>query len=256
MFIQKHILREGEPGKSGSGGDTAEFEAKIAELQAENERMRKHQEKLLDETKSAKAALKAFEGIDPDKIKQMMKTIESSEEAKLLAEGKLDDVVNKRTEKIRLEFEEFKNSSKELIDQANKNAESFKNRYNSERISLSLRQAAEKSGALPDAIDDIINRASGVFSIGEDNAIEARDKDGNLVTVKGKPLDPVIFIEQLKDSAAHFWPASEGHGGSGKRFSKNTKNPFKKGPDYNLTEQAKLRKSDPELAEQLKAAAG
>jgi len=254
MFIQKHSLCEENTGQSGSGGD--DFKVKFAALEAENERMKAHQQKLLDETKAAKNALKAFEGIDPENIKKMMKTLESSEEAKLLAEGKLDDVVNKRTEKMRLEFDALKEAFTAEITKEKENSKNLLNKYNGERVTLALRQAAEKSGAHAESINDIVNRANGIFSVGVDDKVEARDKDGNLVAIKGKPLDPFIFVEQLKETAPHLWPGSEGHGGLGRRPGNNMKNPFKKGPDYNLTEQAKLANSDPELASQLKAAAG
>ncbi len=254
MFIQKHSLCEQEPGKSGDGG------AKLIELAAENERLKNHHQKLLDETKAAKVAFKTLEakfaGIDPEQISKMMKTLDSSEEAKMLAEGKIDELVAKRTEKVQLAYEALKESSVNEISAANERGDKYKNRYNSEKISTSLRQAAEKSNAFPEAIDDIIGRANNIFSIGEDGKVEARSKEGELVTVGSKALSPIIFVEQLKEKAPHFWPNSEGHNASGKRFGKNQKNPFKKGDSYNLTEQAKLMNTNPELANQLKAAAG
>lgn len=258
MFIRKYSLCEeaGDGNGGGASGSQNELQKKVDDLIAENARMADHQKKLLDETKNAKKALKQFEGIDPDNIKDMMKTLESSEEAKLLAEGKLDDVLGKRTEKMRLSFEEKQQNYETKIGDLESSFKSLREQYNNEKISLAIRQAAEKSGAIPDAIDDIINRANGVFSIGDDGSIESRDPSGEIVTVNKKALDPVIFVEQLKESAPFMWPGSQGHGASGKIGGKNVKNPFKKGDNYNLTEQAKLMNENPELAQKLKAAAG
>ena len=44
-------------------------------------------------------------------------------------------------------------------------------------------------------------------------------------------------------------------GGSGGVGNRSAKNPFRRGPDWNLTEQMRLQKSDPKLAERLRASA-
>jgi hypothetical protein len=52
------------------------------------------------------------------------------------------------------------------------------------------------------------------------------------------------------ESTAGGGAVGHGSGGVGQR-----KNPFRRGPDWNLTEQMRLLKTDPRLAERLKAAA-
>jgi len=257
----KHILSEGEPGQGGgAGGETIEqLQAKLAEMQTamseqndEIGRLRKHSQKLLDEKKVLKTNLDKFEGIDLESMTKMMEQFENNEEAQLLANGKFDDVMNRRTEKMRLNFEnkieELTNQNTELQNERS----GLQNKYNDAVVNNYLRAAAEQANVLPSAIDDVLARAKGTFSVLDNGDLEARDSDGNLRTVGNKQLTPELFVDSLKETAPHYWPASQsggangGAGGGGKQV-----NPFIKGSkDYNITEQARLRKSDPQLAQQ------
>ncbi|MDC5130721.1 hypothetical protein NRA09_17570, partial [Acinetobacter baumannii] len=64
-----------------------------------------------DAAKNAKLELqklqKQFEGIDPEIVKKVFAQIDQDEEAKLIAEGKVNEVIQKRTEKMREEHEKL-----------------------------------------------------------------------------------------------------------------------------------------------------
>ncbi|MDM3628264.1 hypothetical protein O9403_18930, partial [Proteus mirabilis] len=76
---------------------------------------------LLGKLKEQGDNLKRFEGIDPDTVKGMLKRFENDEEAKLIADGKIDEVLNKRTERLRGDFDK---KLKEASSKAEK-AEAF-----------------------------------------------------------------------------------------------------------------------------------
>lgn len=267
MFKIKQSLWDenntGENGIGSGGSDVSKLQSEIESLNEEKQRILAHQQKLLDETKQAKEhlkqakeQLKQFDGLDAEKIKTMMKAFDSSEEARLLAEGKFDDVINKRLERVNLDYnQKIENLSKQ-VDSEKEIADKYRSRYDSKMIEISVRSAAEKAGVIPSAIDDVISRSTGIFSIGDGDEIEARDKNGNLRTVGNKPLTPDLFVADLKEKAPHFWPSSQGTGAQGKSQFGVKKNPFdKNGGHYNLTEQAKLMKSNKDLAMKLKQAA-
>jgi len=183
---------------------------------------------------------------------------EELENKGMFTEGNFDELFDKKTEKLRLNHKDELAEKTKALEMSESNYNSLQHRYNSERINSALRKAAEKAGVEPLAIDDAINRATGVFSVSTDGVIEARDKDGNLKTVKNKQLSPDLFVASLRETAPHLWPPSKsaGAGGGNGQFGKQA-NPFdKKAGTFNLTEQAKLRQVDPELADQMKAAAG
>jgi hypothetical protein len=74
-------------------------------------------------------------------------------------------------------------------------------------------------GTLPGAIDDIIRRGLDIYTVGEDDALESRDKDGNLrKTEDGKNLLTAdVWINELKESenSSHYFPGSQGAGAGG-----------------------------------------
>jgi ElaB/YqjD/DUF883 family membrane-anchored ribosome-binding protein len=253
MFKRKYILCE-EAGEGGAaGGASTGNNTQLEELQAELERLRSHSKKLLDEKKTLKATLDKFGDIDPEKFKGMMTQLESSEEARLLAEGKIDDVVARRSERKILEVQSQLEELVKASDTAKEEASTWRNKYNSAVVERHIRIAAEKAGVIPSAIDDVLARAKGVFSVTENDQLEARDTDGTLVKVGNKALDPLLFVESLKEKAPHYWPASQSGGAmGGAGGNSRTANPFIKGSkEYNVTEQAKLRRNDPQLAAKL-----
>jgi len=71
-----------------------------------------------DVTKKNKELEARYSGIDPEQVKIIMSKLENDEEAKLLAEGKLDDVVKKRLEKreadLQRQAQESKNEAERL----------------------------------------------------------------------------------------------------------------------------------------------
>ena len=69
----------------------------------------------------------------------------------------------------------------------------------------------------------------------------------------------LLACVKLVVEAAHLFEPSAGGGATGSLPGSSAaplgKNPFKRGPEWNITEQMKVIKRDPKLAERLKAAA-
>ncbi len=147
---------------------------------------------------------------------KMQANLDSSEDAKLISEGKMDEVINRKTERIRLDLEKkFEdsqtelNTTKETLSQVNSN-------YANHRIDETIRKAAVDSGVSPEAIEDVVLRSVGIFSIDEKGAIIALDSEGHVATNEaGTPLDPKVFVSDLKEKAPHFWPGSSSGGLNG-----------------------------------------
>ena len=92
MLKRKFVkMEEANAGEGGSaGGGTA---PDVAKMQQELDAMRKSQATLLDEKKKLQ---KQYEGIDVEAVRKMQAHFDSSEEAKLIAENKWDEVINRR----------------------------------------------------------------------------------------------------------------------------------------------------------------
>jgi hypothetical protein len=145
------------------------------------------------------------------------------------------------------------------IDEAAKSADGYKARLESVLIDGAVAKAAIAVGAHETALDDISARVRPRFRIGEDNQPYAVDPQGNKIYGEdGKPLGIDGAVRQLTKQAPHLFKPSTGGGaanssaGGGRSTSAN---PFKK-ESWNLTEQAKLIKSDKAEASRLAAEAG
>jgi hypothetical protein len=89
----------------------------------------------------------------------------------------------------------------------------------------------------------------------------AFETDGQTVRVGKDGMTPMTLDEWVDGQVAeapHLFESNAGGGaagsGSGGAGNRSVKNPFRK-ETWNLTEQMKLQKSDPQLAARLKAAA-
>ena len=175
-----------------------------------------------------------FEGIDIDAVKGLLSRAGQDEETKLLTEGKVDEVFNRRTERLRADTDK---QLKTITARAEK-AEAFAAKFQGKVLGDSVRGAALKAGALPEATDDIILRAKGVFSLNDEGEAVAVDESGETIFGKdGKtPLTPLEWAESLRESAPHLWPRASGTqapgGGGGQAAFKRSEMNAEQKRDY------------------------
>src|SRR6185369_5288500 len=96
---------------------------------------------LIATQKQLKEQLQAFEGIDPVKVKTILSRFANDEEAKLIAEGKIDEVLNKRTERMRADFEGKLTEAQKLAEAATKRAQAFQGRVLDDAIRAATAKA-------------------------------------------------------------------------------------------------------------------
>ncbi|MFC0225676.1 hypothetical protein [Serratia aquatilis] len=214
---RKYYSPVGEGGEGGGGGEvtiTPEIQAIIdARISESVSGLKTKNSELLGKLKEQSENLKRYDGIDPDAVRGILKRFSDDEEAKLIANGKIDEVLNKRTERMRSDADKQIKAAVERAEKAEMLAKKFTERV----LGDAIRSAALETGALVGATDDIILRAKGVFTLNDDGEAVAIDKDGNPIMGKdGKtPLSPVEWAESLKDTAPHLWPGAEGSGAGG-----------------------------------------
>ncbi len=188
---------------------------------------------------------------DPILAQKLLAEKVAAEEASLLAAGRIDQAFDLRTAKLKADL-----SAKAA--EAERQRDALAAELEAVRINQMLTAAAAKRGAKPAALVDLTARARGVLRwvSGEPRVYEA---DGTTVRPGKNGTAPMTLDEwlstQLMD-APHLFEPSSGSGapGTGPDIVP-TKNPFQRGPDFNLTEQMILIKKDPQFAASLKAAA-
>lgn len=197
---------------------------------------------------------KQFEGFDPETVKKVFAQLELDEDAKLIAEGKVSEVIQKRTEKMREQHDKLLAAEKERADKA----EAYANKFKQSVIQSQIVQAALELEALPEATVDIAFLAQSKFVLDEDGKATAVDINGDVIIGKdGKtPLSPKEWVENLREQKPYFWPKANGSGSPGSTNTKAQVDITKADGSVNLTKLAQLRNENPQLAKELAAKHG
>lgn len=170
-------------------------------------------DELLANERKLKDSLKQYEGIDPERARKLEDQIAQSEEARLIADGKMDEVINQRTERMRTEYDRKLQEATQTAEQAKTFAEKFRGRVLSDEI----RGAASKLGLIDSAAQDAFLRAQSLFEVDDEGNVVARESAGYDTT--GKPLTPETWLESMRDQAPHWFPQPKGSGSPGNNGS-------------------------------------
>ena len=197
-----------------------------------------------------------FDGINPDEVRRLA---EEKRKLELQAQGhkpeEIDKIVTERLKGLKADWDK-------QFAAVTGERDSLTTRLTSIQIDQGVITVATKRGLRPTAIPDITARARTVFKL-VNGAPQAFEADGKTVRYGRDGITPMTLEEwvdaQVAD-APHLFESNAGGGaagnpaGGGTGSQRSVKNPFRK-DTWNLTEQMKLQKTDPQLAARLKAAA-
>ena len=195
--------------------------------------------------------LKRFEGIDPDAVRQLADEKRKLEEAAQLKAGEVDKVIDARLKTARADWDK-----QHGVVVAERDA--LHGRLTAIQIDQAVVSEATKRGLRPTAIPDITSRARLTFKL-VDGVPQAFDGDKVRTGKDGvSPMTLAEWVDALVSDAPHLFEANAGGGAAGSSSggagNRSVKNPFRK-ETWNITEQMKIEKSDPQLAARLKATA-
>ena len=194
---------------------------------------------------------KRFEGIDPDEVRRLADENRSLRTATLSEDAKREMDAQLKTTKAGFEKQ---------LAAVTSERDALHGRLTAIQIDQAVVTEATKRGLRPTAIPDIAARARTNFKLvnGVPQAFEADGQTARMGKDGMTPMTLAEWIDALVSDAPHLFEANAGGGaagsGSGGAGNRSVKNPFRK-ETWNLTEQMKLQKSDPQLAARLKASA-
>ena len=219
-----------------------------------------------------------FDGIEPEEARALLAEKQKAEEEKLLngspQTAALPNAVTENTEKEKAAEREriekviegrVKSIEAELDKQIGTltvERDALLERLTAVQIDQGVMTVATKRGLRPTAIADITARARSVFKLVNGNPA-AFEADGKSVRYGRDGLTPMTleeWVDTQVSEAPHLFESNAGGGAAGNTSGGGTrpqglqKNPFRK-ETWNLTEQMRLQKSDPQLAARLRAAA-
>ena len=194
---------------------------------------------------------KRFEGIDPDEVRRLADENRSLRTATLSEDAKREMDAQLKTTKAGFEKQ---------LAAVTSERDALHGRLTAIQIDQAVVNEATKRGLRATAIPDITARARTNFKLvnGVPQAFEADGQTARMGKDGMTPMTLAEWIDALVSDAPHLFEANAGGGaagsGSGGAGNRSVKNPFRK-ETFNLTEQMKLQKSDPQLAARLKASA-
>jgi len=171
---------------------------------------------LLDEKKKIQETLKDFDNLDVEKAREALSFLEDNDDAQMIKDGKIDELIEKRTSTLRSEHEEALSAlAAELVTSTGR-GDKYAGLYKGKMVDDSLIMEAQKASVLPAALADVLLHGRGIFSLGDDDSVESRDAKGELVkTADDKILTPKLWVEARRTESPHWWPNSSGAGAFG-----------------------------------------
>ena len=211
--------------------------AVAAAVKANEDPLKKKNTELLDEVKDLKRKFKPFDGLDADEIKATLAEAKELRESKMKKEGDIEKLLEEQRKQHQTELDKRDAREKALLEAADK---ALKDRV--------IREAMDAAKIAAPFIDTVIPfLASQIVLVGEG------DKRKALIGEK----TPTEYLAEFVagDKGKHYVTAEAnsggGAGGSGVTGYKGP-NPFDP-KTQNITEQMKLVKENPKLADQLRA---
>lgn len=163
---------------------------------------------LLGAQKDLKEKLAKFDGLDPETIKNLMTQFENDEEMKKIAEGKYQEVIEARVNKVneakQREIEALNSKHQDEMNKIQANLD----RYSGLVLENAIRNEANKAG-VTFGVEDAVLRAKLTFKLDDGLVVPI---DENTFGGDGKPLTLKEWFDGMKEKAPHWFPASQGGG--------------------------------------------
>jgi hypothetical protein len=169
--------------------------------------------KLKDYSERAKAidALGGEDGIK--QLMEMRQRLEQDEDLKLFATGKREEYNERITRRAKADLQKQLEARDKVIEESQQKAKTLEQKLQRQVVTEQVRQAAAKAELFHGAVEDALLHASNVFSLDENGNLIARNADGELETGKdGKTLTIGEWLESMRESRPHWWPAQSGMG--------------------------------------------
>lgn len=201
--------------------EDGDFKSRLSEFRNTNITLSKQLE---DAKKQAAVAaelqekLKQFEGIDPEKARELQQQIRDIEEKKLIDSGQIEELFGKRTERMKADYEGKISAMQKQLKELTGERDGFRQNLESVVIDSGLQTEVLKVAApRPGAMEDILARGRRVWKLGENSQPVPIDTDGKVMYGKDgqTTLSMQEWAQGLMQTAGYLFEPSSGGGGFG-----------------------------------------
>ena len=176
---------------------------------------------LMKQIEDYKKEVAKFKDIDPEKYKAAMEKVQKIEDGKLFDEGKIEELLSKRTDRMKRDYEAQIEQLTKIVDEAKTNFAKAKASLSKSTIDNQIQiEIAAVGKVRKNTMEDIIARGRRTFIMDDDDKVVARDSNGNPLFGKDgvTPLTIKEWAQNLPAEAPHFFEPSTGSeapGGAG-----------------------------------------
>lgn len=178
-----------------------------------------------------------------EKFKTLQKQIETNEEMRLLSEGKTEEVVARRVEAMKRDYDAQIAAREAKMSEYEVTLKKKEEKLAELVIDGQLREAYVALDFEPSALDFVLMQGRQVFIMDESGKAVPRDDHGNLIFGKdGKtPISAREYLEGLADKKSFLRKPSKGAGASPNNRSSSGLDPSKMNSTERITEGLRKR---------------
>lgn len=243
--------------------DPAVQEVVKKEVEKATAGLKASRDQLLDEKNKGDKQLKELlEGLGGEEgvkqLTEMRERLQHDKQGELLAAGKHEEWFEQRTAAMKAKFQQEIEQRDKLLAETEAERDAAKQELLDYRLnqriandSVDVKVKPAYYVAVNKLVRDRIRLEEGEFVVYEE--------DGKTQSYgpRGKPMTVAELIDGLRETLPDmFEPSTGGGAGGGKSAANGGANPWIRGPQFNITEQGRIAKANPEMAKRLKAEAG
>lgn len=188
--------------------DDADYKKKLGEFRSNNINMKQELEKL-------EKLSKKYDGVDPDKYAEMQAKIQELEDKKMIDAGKIDELVEQRTERMRADFEGSRKALEAKAKEASDTSAALNERLSTVLIDKEVQSAVSSVGSVrKGAMEDILARARRTWVLQDGHPVPMEGETVKYGKDGKSPMSMQEWAEGLVDEAPYLF---EGNSGSGSR---------------------------------------
>lgn len=191
-----------------TSGELKDAQKKITEFRDNNIKVQKEIEDLKNK----------YKDMDPKKYAEAIKVLQKLEDQKLFDEGKIDELVGSKTQRMRDDYETQVKGLKEISDKQQREIDALKDQFHSAVIDNEIQLQVSRQKPREGTMEDIVARGRRTFSMDEEGKTVARNPDTEEQMFSKDAVTPLTikeWAEELPNKAPHFFGPSTGTGALG-----------------------------------------
>lgn len=187
------------------------------QVDSEYSGLRQNRDEVLAEKKKIAEELNAvrsqIDGLDIAQVREMMERVSKDEHAKLVAEGKWEEVLSNRTEVMRRDYDTRLGGMEQELNKYRSEVENLVTEKKRYMVDTKIREVGTKY-VYPEMMEFLQDKARNVFRLEEDGEVVARSSDGTLLLGRdGKsPMNIEEWTLMQQDKYPYIFRTSSGAG--------------------------------------------